>query len=84
MKRKIRDIMNEMDKIEKVEITRDLLDGLKDYFKEEIQSVENKNKEIIKNRRRISDIRRDIIKINKQKPSEVELNNLVDVLNEIK
>ena len=36
MKRNIRDIMNEMDKIEKVEITSDLLDDLQEYFKDEI------------------------------------------------
>lgn len=38
MKRKLKDIMNDMDKIEKVEITDDLLDDLRDYFKEEIES----------------------------------------------
>lgn len=37
MKKKIRDIMNEMDKIEKVEITPDLLDKLRDYFEEELR-----------------------------------------------
>jgi|GEM_PF-7084113 len=35
MKRKIRNIMNEMDRIEKVEITPDLLDGLKNIFNNE-------------------------------------------------
>lgn len=43
MKRKIREIMDEMDKIEKVEIPNDLLDDLSDYFKDEIESEENKN-----------------------------------------
>lgn len=43
MKRKIRDIMNEMNKIEKVEITNDLLDDLQDYFKDEIESEDSSN-----------------------------------------
>jgi len=84
MKRTIRNIMNEMDKIEKVEITPDLLDGLKNIFNEEIESEKTHNQKIIKNRRKISDIRRDMIKINKQKPLEKELDQLVDMLNEIK
>jgi len=45
MKRKIRDIMNEMDKIEKVEIPSDLLDELQDYFKEEIESEKKSDDE---------------------------------------
>ncbi len=40
-------------------------------------------KDIIKNRRKISMIRKDMIEINKQKPSEEELNLLVDKLNEL-
>jgi len=40
-------------------------------------------KEIIKNRRKISEIRNDMIEINKRKPSEEELDNLVDILNDI-
>lgn len=43
MKRKIRDIMNEMNKIEKIEITNDLLDDLQDYFKDEIESEDINN-----------------------------------------
>lgn len=39
-------------------------------------------KEIIKNRRKISEIRNDMIEINKRKPSEEELDNLVDILND--
>lgn len=39
-------------------------------------------KEIIKNRRKISEIAEDMIKINKRKPAEEELDKLVDILNE--
>ena len=39
--------------------------------------------DLIKNRRKISEIRKNMIKINQQKPSEEELNNLVDILNAI-
>lgn len=41
MKRKIRDIMDKMDEIEKVEIPNDLLDDLSDYFKDEIESEDS-------------------------------------------
>ena len=39
-------------------------------------------KEIIKNRRKISEIAEDMIKINKRRPSQEELDKLVDILNE--
>lgn len=43
MKRKIRDIMEKMDEIEKVEIPNDFLDNLSDYFKNEIESEDTNN-----------------------------------------
>lgn len=39
-------------------------------------------KDIIKNRRKILEIRRDMIEINKRKPTEEELDKLVNILNE--
>jgi hypothetical protein len=43
-KRSIIEIMDDMDRLEKIEITDELADTLKDYFKEEIES-ENLEKE---------------------------------------
>lgn len=43
MKRKITEIMEDMDQLEKVEISGELVDTLKDYFREEIET-ENINK----------------------------------------
>lgn len=36
MKRKITDILEDMDKLDEIEITDELVDILKDHFKEEI------------------------------------------------
>lgn len=44
-KRSIIDIMNDMDNLEKIEISDELADTLKDYFKEEIES-ENLEKDV--------------------------------------
>ncbi len=43
-KRSIIEIMDDMDRLEKIEITDELADTLKDYFKDEIES-ENSEKE---------------------------------------
>ena len=43
MNRKISEIMEDMDRLEKVEISGELIDTLKDHFKEEIES-EKKDK----------------------------------------
>ena len=43
-KRSIIEIMDDMDRLEKIEITDELADTLKDYFKDEIES-ENLEKE---------------------------------------
>lgn len=40
-KRTIIDIMDDMDRLEKIEISDELADTLKDYFKEEIDSENN-------------------------------------------
>jgi hypothetical protein len=38
--------------------------------------------EIIKNRRKISEIAEDMVKINRRRPTEEELDKLVEILNE--
>lgn len=43
-KRSIIEIMDDMDRLEKIEITDELADTLKDYFKDEIES-ENSEKD---------------------------------------
>lgn len=40
-------------------------------------------KDIKKNRRKISEITKDMIDINKKKPSKEEQDKLIDILNEI-
>ncbi|QDK42381.1 hypothetical protein DOM21_13190 [Bacteriovorax stolpii] len=44
-KRSIIDIMEDMDRVEEIEITDDLVDTLRDYFKEEIESEDLENDE---------------------------------------
>ena len=44
-KRSIVDIMEDMDRLEEIEITDDLADTLRDYFKEEIESEDLENDE---------------------------------------
>ena len=45
MKRKISEIMEDMDKLEKIEITDELIEKLKDHFKDEIASDKKEKSE---------------------------------------
>jgi hypothetical protein len=54
-KRKITDIMEEMDRVEKVEISDELIEILKEHFKEDIESEKNEKSEIEKVARGIDD-----------------------------
>ena len=50
-KRSILDIMDDMDRLEKIEISDELVDTLKDYYKEEIESEnleKNNNEKVAK------------------------------------
>ena len=54
-KRKISDIMEEMDRVEKVEISDELIEILKDHFKEDIENEKKEKSEIEKVARGISE-----------------------------
>lgn len=54
-KRKITDIMEEMDRVEKVEISDELIEILKEHFKEDIESEKHEKSEIEKVARGIDD-----------------------------
>lgn len=45
MKRPINEILEDMDRLEKVEISNELIDSLKDHFKEEIESEKKEKSE---------------------------------------
>lgn len=48
-KRSIIEIMDDMDRLEKIEISDELIDTLKDYFKDEIESDDSdKNEKVAK------------------------------------
>jgi hypothetical protein len=47
-KRKITDIMEEMDRVEKVEISDELIEILKEHFKEDIENEKKEKSEIEK------------------------------------
>ena len=62
MNRKISEIMEEMDRLEKVEISGELIDPLKDHFKEEIESEKNDKAD---DEKAAKSIREDLIENNK-------------------